>query len=103
MAQRGGKRPGAGRKPGSRDRATKQAGATLSALARGHTSVALGTLAKIAKAGESESARVSAANALLDRGYGRPSQAIEHQFDLTNLSDEELEALERIRARLTQP
>jgi hypothetical protein len=43
-------------------------------------------------------ARVSAAQALLDRGYGKPAQAIEvnAEPDLTHLSDEDLETLERI-------
>lgn len=36
------------------------------------------TLADIAKNGESEAARVSAATAILDRAYGRPKQAVEH-------------------------
>ena len=42
-------------------------------LARQHTELALGTLAEIAAHGENESARVSAANALLDRGWGKPA------------------------------
>jgi hypothetical protein len=43
-------------------------------------------------------ARVSAAQALLDRGYGKPAQAIEvnAEPDLTQFSDEDLETLERI-------
>ena len=43
-------------------------------------------------------ARISAATALLDRGYGKPAQAIEvsAQPDLTHLSVEDLETLERI-------
>jgi hypothetical protein len=40
--------------------------------------VALQTLLDIAQHGESEPARVTAANALLDRGYGKPRQAVEH-------------------------
>jgi len=43
-------------------------------LARGYTEVAVRTLGGIAKDGESESARVSAAAQLLDRGWGRPNQ-----------------------------
>lgn len=78
MTQRGGKRPGAGRPKGAKDRLTREAGATLSDLARQHTAAALQTLVDIAKDGESEAARVSAANALLDRGYGKPPQAFEH-------------------------
>ena len=40
-------------------------------LARQHTTTALRTLIEIAEHGENESARVSAANALLDRGWGK--------------------------------
>lgn len=78
MAQRGGKRPGAGRPKGSKDRATREQGATIAEMARAHTSTALMTLVKIARDGESEAARVSAANAILDRGFGKPPQALEH-------------------------
>ena len=42
-------------------------------LARQHTRKAIQTLVKVMEAGELDSARVAAANALLDRGYGRPS------------------------------
>jgi hypothetical protein len=50
-------------------------------------------------------ARVSAANALLDRGFGRPSQSVEvvGTYDLTLLSDDELDSLERIIERATPP
>ena len=77
MSQRGGKREGAGRPKGARDKLTREAGATLSEMARAHTDAALETLAQIAVSGESEAARVSAANALLDRGYGKPSQSLD--------------------------
>jgi hypothetical protein len=73
----GGKRPGAGRKPGSKDRATAEQGATLAELARAHTGTALNVLVQVAQASESDAARVSAANAILDRGYGKPAQISE--------------------------
>jgi hypothetical protein len=44
-------------------------------LARSHTKIAIKTLAGIAKDGTNESARVAAACALLDRGWGKPPQA----------------------------
>jgi hypothetical protein len=75
---RGGKRPGAGRPKGRKDKATIAHLGTLEDLARSHTRSALTTLVVIAEKGESEAARVSAANALLDRGYGKPKQAMEH-------------------------
>lgn len=48
-----------------------QRAAELRALARGYTETALATLYKIAIEGTSESARIAAANALLDRGWGK--------------------------------
>jgi phage terminase small subunit len=73
----------------------------LSELARQHTAAALGVLVDVAKQSESDSARVAAANAILDRGYGKPSQAVKHTgaigtYDLKNLTDEQLDHLESI-------
>src|SRR5689334_14270107 len=45
-------------------------------LARQHTDLALRTLTEIAANGENESARVAAANAILDRGWGKPAVPI---------------------------
>ena len=45
-------------------------------IARQHTELALRTLVEIAERGENESARVTAANALLDRGWGKPAVPI---------------------------
>lgn len=78
MAARGGKRPGAGRPQGRKDKATIEQLATLEELAREHTPLALDTLARVCASSESDAARVSAAQALLDRAYGKPKQAIEH-------------------------
>jgi Family of unknown function (DUF5681) len=67
--------------------------------ARELTLDALDTLASIMRDPKAPAAaRVSAAQALLDRGYGKPAQAIEvsSQPDLSHLSDEDLETLERI-------
>jgi len=48
-------------------------------LAREHTEVAIRTLVEIAQNEEAQpSARVSAASALLDRGWGKPTQPLEH-------------------------
>ncbi len=73
-ANAGGRRPGAGRKKGSRDRATYEQRGTISELARAHTATALDTLVSVARTSESDAARVSAATALLNRGYGMPAQ-----------------------------
>lgn len=75
---RGGKREGAGRPAGARDKATIEQKGTIEELARSHAPTALDALASIASAGQSEGARVSAATALLDRAYGKPRQAVEH-------------------------
>ncbi|WP_458438733.1 portal protein [Methylorubrum extorquens] len=62
--------PGQSGNPGGRPKA---AGRVRDA-AREHTEAALAVLVQIATAGESEAARVAAANAILDRGYGKPTQ-----------------------------
>lgn len=101
---RGGARSGAGRPKGSLSATTKQAKATLSELARRHTDTALAVLVEVAKKGESETARVSAANAILDRAYGRPRQSLEHSgpsggpiaVDLTHVSSDDLQRLKTI-------
>jgi hypothetical protein len=70
MTVHGGKRTGAGRKPG----ATSLAKRDLASAAKEYAGAALQALVDIATGGESESARVSAANSLLDRAYGKPIQ-----------------------------
>jgi hypothetical protein len=77
-ARHGGKRPGSGRKRRVRDRATGEQRASLQELAKAHTEAALATLVRVATEGESDAAAVSAANALLDRGYGKPHQSHAH-------------------------
>ena len=42
-------------------------------LARQHTDTAVATLVEIYKTGRNESARVAAATAILDRGWGKPA------------------------------
>ncbi len=70
---RGGKREGAGRKPGSQSKVTRE----LKEAAQVYAAEALNTLAKVCKSGKSESARVAAACAILDRAYGKPKQQTE--------------------------
>lgn len=73
MVAKGGKRPGAGRPKG----AVSQAKRELMDMAKDHAEDALAVLVAIAKnGGASDAARVSAATAILDRGYGKPSQAV---------------------------
>lgn len=71
-------------------------------LARQHTETALSTLIEVAKNPHSPAAaRVSAAQALLDRGWGKPSQPVGGADDLPpirserELTEAELEAIAR--------
>ena len=85
--------------PGGRPKAAH----SIQELARRHAPEAIKTLADIAKKG-TPGARVSAAIALLDRGYGKPpqfntgdAQAFRQAVDMT---DDELAAI-AARAKLT--
>lgn len=79
MTKHGGKRPGAGRPAGAQTKATVERKATLTELAQAHTEAAILTLAEVMLDTDApHSARIAASNALLDRGYGRPSQAVDH-------------------------
>ncbi|MFL2501374.1 MAG: hypothetical protein ACJ0Q1_00475 [Luminiphilus sp.] len=80
LVPRGGYRSGAGRPTGSLNKTTSEQSQRLSELAKHYTHDALLTLVDVAKNGRSDAARVSAANALLDRGYGKPgvNEEIEH-------------------------
>ncbi len=73
----GGPRPGSGRPKGRKNAATLE----IEAAAKELAGDALAALKSVALKGKSESARVAAATALLDRGYGRPRQALEHTGD----------------------
>lgn len=69
-----GSKPGerrGGRKPGEPNKATK----TLKELAREYTDDALKALVDAVR-NETGTARIQAANAILDRGYGKPSQVL---------------------------
>lgn len=73
-------------------------------LAREQTSRAIAALVGVMEQGQSEAARVSAAQILLDRAWGKSSQTLEHhvrreQLDLSKLTDEELAVMERIYER----
>jgi len=65
-----------------------KAPAEIRSLARKHTATALNTLAGIMREKKSPpAARVMAANALLDRGWGKAPQSIEHsgEIELTTI------------------
>ena len=64
-----------GRQPGTPNKAT----ADVKAVAGSYTTAALATLAEIMQdSAAPHSARVAAANALLDRAVGKPRQELEH-------------------------
>lgn len=69
---RGGPRPGAGRPAGSPNADTAARRAALADLTADHVETAIAALAHIAANGQSETARISAACAILDRTFGRP-------------------------------
>lgn len=80
----------------------------LADLAKGYAEDAFDTLRDICMNGESEAARVSAAVAILDRAYGKPSQVLRHQgsigtYDLSKVSDEELDTLGAILGAVAEP
>ena len=77
---RGGKRPGAGRPEGSKNKVTIE----LREAAQAYTQDALKTLHEVCLKGLSEAARVAAACALLDRGHGKPRQALDVATDRVN-------------------
>lgn len=71
---RGGARPGAGRRKGTPNKAT----ADVKEAASVYSADAVATLAEIMRDPEHPAAaRVSAANALLDRAHGKPKQALD--------------------------
>ena len=58
---------------GSSNKCTAEQSQRLSELAKTYTQEALETLVDVARNGRTDAARVSAANALLDRAYGKPA------------------------------
>ncbi len=88
MTERGGKRNGAGRPPGAINKATVDAKARLSQLARQHTTVAFEALVNIAENGQTENARIAAACAILDRAFGKPREAGLTQYQAPSAFDD---------------
>ena len=84
-SRRGGKRPNAGRKPKNQKATSALPEIDLTAAlntpppddiesaAQTHSRDAIASLVKQLVHGKSETAKVNAANAILDRGYGKPS------------------------------
>lgn len=70
----------------------------IRSLARSHTRTAINALVGVMRSRKAtHAARVSAANALLDRGWGKPPQALE------NGEDGALELIHRIERVIVHP
>lgn len=79
--------------PGGRHKGT----AEVRKLARDYTNLAITTLASICRKADRDTARVAAASALLDRGYGKPSTEIDIHLTLQKmLEGMSTEQLERV-------
>ena len=94
---RGGRRAGAGRKPGSKSKLTIALGGTLSETLKGYETIAIAAIVEIAGDHRATaSARASCALAIIDRIHGKPKQAHEHSgpdggpIETRELSDLEL-------------
>lgn len=90
-----------GRRAGTPNKATQE----IKALAQAHAPVAMKELARLALKAESEPARVAAIKELFDRGFGKSPQSHEvtganrgpiQTVDLSNLSNEQISALEAV-------
>ena len=87
----GGNREGAGRPVGSKNRSTPHQNERITELAKTHCELALQVLVDVALNGTTDSARVSAANALLDRAFGRPS--VHPHIEVTNFTPQVIELI----------
>ena len=89
-------RKGESGNPGGRPRVLGE----VQELARQHAPFAIAELARLAVKAKSETARIAAIRELLDRGYGRPRQAVEVSApagDPLQELFEEIDALNRKR------
>ena len=82
VTEHGGRREGAGRPAGAPNKATREQGVRLSELAKSYTDIAFSTLVDVAMNGSSDTARIAAANSILDRGYGKPKADLEEIVNL---------------------
>jgi len=72
MAGRGGAIPGAGRKKGVPNKATRE----IKEICRGYGPEMIEALVRLAKGAQSEAARVAAIKEVLDRAYGKSVQKL---------------------------
>lgn len=82
----------------TRRKPTRRAVTEIRSLARSHTQAAITVLVGIMRSDDATpAARVSAANAILDRGWGKAAQPLE------NGADEALELIHRIERIIVHP
>lgn len=89
-------RPGQSGNPGGRPKKDERL-RKIEDMARDHSEEAIAALLDVAKNGSTETARVAAAQAILDRGWGTPVKRTEAGepgafADVEELSEEELQA-----------
>ena len=95
--------------PGGRASAKTRDGRTLNELAREHTAKAVNTLVEVMNdKGQPGSARVAAADKILNRGWGQAPQSLtltdeRTPIDLSEMTNEQLEALESLRTLSANP
>ncbi len=78
----GGRRPGAGRPKGARNKVTKEQKATVAEIAMAYTDRAIRVLVEIMEdSAQTGSARAVAANSILDRAHGKPQVVDQTQQD----------------------
>ena len=84
MSKHGGFREGSGRPLGASSKATQEAKARISDIAKEYSQDAIETLVDVMRNGSSDNARIAAATAILDRGYGKPSKEINTNIPTVN-------------------
>lgn len=89
-----GKKTGGGSRKGRPNKAT----AEIRELAREYAPDAITELARLAKGALSEAARVSAIKEILDRGYGKPTQPLDHGGTTVEDLIDELDRINATRA-----
>ena len=93
-------KPGQSGNPGGKAKVTLPDGRTLTDLAREHTPKAVEALVAVLENSEaSDAAKVSAATAILDRGWGRPKQDLGIEF---KSDDQAASLLEQARRRASE-